>query len=188
MLRNMRLLLTIGVLACGLAVPASAAGVDPMKLVLQQVDVPQGYELNKDESLRTSNSFVSSQQESRTIVVRSGRLTGYLIQYTNYGPPGWRHVLSSVDVFRTPAGAKRFFDWRLKRHRSDFAGPTARGPESLGDAAWAYSARSLGPGSTVFWREGRVVAVVSCRVMAGHQRVALEMARKQQRRIAAALR
>jgi hypothetical protein len=44
------------------------------------------------------------------------------------------------------------------------------------------------PATFVIWREGRVTALVVCQLMNGHRKLALALARTQQRRIAAALR
>jgi hypothetical protein len=58
----------------------------------------------------------------------------------------------------------------------------------LGDEARVYTTGAPDEGTAVVWRHGRVVAFVSCTEMARHRALCLAQARKQQRRIAAALR
>ena len=51
-----------------------------------------------------------------------------------------------------------------------------------------YSSSSPDGGTVVIWRYSRVVAWVMCQEMAAHRKLAIALARKQQQRIAAALR
>ena len=165
------------------AVPSSAASVSPKLCVLTQADVPQGYVLDKDNSLPLSKATVdrASNEESR-LLRRIGFMGAYLGTYLNTSPPKWRFIHSGAFVFRAADGASELVrTWRTK-------GPTpfsGRGERiRLGDEAWFYkdSAKS---GSAVVWRHGRVVAYVSCTEMANHRALALTLARKQQRRIVA---
>jgi hypothetical protein len=63
-----------------------------------------------------------------------------------------------------------------------------RNPTAIGAEGWVYTARSLDTGTLVLWRYGRVVALLACQEMTSHRSLALSLARKQQRRIAGALR
>jgi hypothetical protein len=58
----------------------------------------------------------------------------------------------------------------------------------IGTRARVYSGRSPEVGTFVIWRHARVVAWVHCQEMSGHRRLAVALARAQQRRIAAAVR
>jgi hypothetical protein len=55
----------------------------------------------------------------------------------------------------------------------------------FGEEAWLYRSPSDNA-TTIVWRSRNVVAYVSCEEMAGQRALALQLARKQQRRIALA--
>jgi hypothetical protein len=182
---QMRLLTLIAVCAAALALPAHAAEVDPQRLVLQEDDVPKGYQLDEDNTLALPNSVLRrARPEMRSIIARSGRVNGQATRYTNYGPPHWRYIVSWVDVFRTPQGAKLYYDWYLQLLRREGSGSFRPAKPPVGDAGVEQSG---GRKTAIVWREGRAVAILSCQLMNGHRKLAHALARSQQRRIAAAL-
>jgi hypothetical protein len=187
----MRLLLAAGFAAALLAAPTYAAGIDPLKLVLQESEVPRGYQHDEDNSGPLPNALLrGAQPERRDIIARAGRVDGYATRYVNYGPPHWRYVVSWVDVFRTSRGAKLYFDWSVERLRRETPGRLQ--PVVIGDGGLVQSrmpsADPDDPATFVIWREGRVTALVVCQLMNDHRKLALALARIQQRRIAATLR
>jgi hypothetical protein len=172
-----------------LALPSSAAGVDPRLFVLHQIDVPARYEFDEDNSLLVPGArarLAGLPDESARVLVRLGFVNGYVARYTNYDPPRWRYVNSVAFVFRDAKGARGYMPLLVK---SGFAQGSwrSRGID-LGDEALLYSSGSRSTGTAVVWRYGRVVAYVSCSQMTEHRALALAQARKQQRRIAAELR
>jgi hypothetical protein len=171
-----------------LAAPASAAQIKPRGLVLQQADVPAHYVLDKDNTMAFSYAQFAGRPDAPKIIESSGFVAGYFAKYRNTDPPRWRDISSASYLFRQPLGATRYLMWM--RHALEHQhGPTfSRSRIDVGAEAWAYTARSRDAGSLVLWRTGRVVALVACQEMSGHRSLALSLARKQQRRIAEALR
>jgi hypothetical protein len=165
------------------AVPSSAASVSPKLYALNQADVPKGYFFDKDNSMLLSKATVDrgSNEESR-LLRRIGFMGAYLGTYLNTSPPKWRFIHSGAFVFRAASGARELVrTWRTKSP-TPFNG---RGkPIRLGDEAWFYK-ESEKSGSAVVWRDGRVVAYVSCTEMVNHRALTLALARKQQARIVA---
>ena len=178
-----------GLLAASvLAVPASAASVDPRVLVLHQIDVPARYFFDEDNSLLIPTPLVGSlgKEPVYRALRRNGFVSGYFARFVNSGPPRWRYVDSAAFVFRQPQGARGYLPWMVKSGLPQ-SGGRAR-PINLGDEALLYASNSREIGTAVIWRHGRVVAYVHCSQMTEHRALALAHARKQQRRIAAALR
>jgi len=175
----MRAVLGAVVIAVVLALPASAASLDPKGLVLHQIDVPTGYLLDESQSLVLPGDFA-----------RSGRLTGYYALYRNTSPPYWRTIVSVSHVFRRPEGARTFLRMLDREARRESTGSLERRSVDIGAQGWIYTVRAPDRITVVVWRHGRVVAQVncSCSKTSGKQALALALARKQQRRIAAALR
>ncbi len=187
----MRVAAALTILAATLAVPASAANVSPIELVLRQIEVPPQYQLDEDNSFAIPNAYLAAKPEGRRIVARSGRLGGYYARYTNYGSaasPRWRYVNSAADVFRRPDGAAVYLTWYEKQLRKELTGPMKRTSANIGTMARVYSSSSPDDGTVVIWRYSRVVAWVMCQEMTNHRRLAIALARKQQQRIAAAVR
>lgn len=183
----MRWLVAALVAAAVLALPASAAGVDPRLFALRQVDVPARYVFDEDNSLLIRRALLAGvPDESARALVRYGFVSGYLARYTNYDPPRWRYVNSVAFVFRQPQGARSYMPLLVKSWFAQASGRSRR--IDLGDEALLYSSGSRTTGTAVLWRYGRVVAYVSCSQMTEHRALALAHARKQQRRIAAELR
>jgi hypothetical protein len=92
-----------------------------------------------------------------------------------------------VLVFGRVAGATAYLEWLEGTIRKKGPRETRRSASHLGDGPWMYTTSSLDTGTLVFWRHGRVVAHVGCRQMTNHRRLAVALARKQQRRLLAAL-
>jgi len=163
------------------AVPSSAASVNPKLYALSQADVPKGYDFDKDNSLLLSKALVdrASNEESR-LLRRLGFGGANIAAYLNTSPPKWRFVHSGAFIFRAANGARAFVRTARRTGLTPFA---RRGDRiQLGDEAWLYKDTAEG-GSAVAWRQGRVVAFVSCTEMADHRALALTLARTQQRRI-----
>jgi hypothetical protein len=184
---RMRWLLALAAAAV-LALPASAAGVDPRLFVLRQIDVPPRYDFDEDNSLLIPSGarLAGVPDESAKALVRLGFVGGYIARYTNYGPPRWRYVNSVAFVFREAKGARSYLPLMVKSGFAQGGGRARR--VNLGDEALLYSSSSRSTGTAIIWRHGRVVAYVSCSQMTEHRALALAQARKQQRRIAAELR
>ena len=89
------LLLALAAVAV-LALPSSAAGVDPRLFVLHQIDVPARYEFDEDNSLLMPDRarLAGLPDESARVLVRLGFVNGFFARYTNYDPPRWRYVNS----------------------------------------------------------------------------------------------
>ena len=177
---------TLG-LAAVLAVPAGAAAVDPTALVLRQADVPAGFRVVPDQSgIRSNREISKAGPEHRRQVERSGRVTGLFRLWQRRAPGVFVLVGSLADVCRDARGATAWLAWldaraRLQSTQTHLRRRVVR----IGDEGWAYSTTRLGGTALVGWRRGRVVALVSTSGLGLGK--ALDLARRQQRRIAAAL-
>jgi hypothetical protein len=75
---SMRVVPLLLVLFGMVALPASAASVDPKALVIRPSDVPAGYVLQRSESgLRTNEQEAKESPEAARVFRRFGRVTGY---------------------------------------------------------------------------------------------------------------
>jgi hypothetical protein len=175
--------LVVGLAVASLAVPASAAVVDPRPFVLSQRDVPRGYLFDEDNSLLLSRAMVDrGTDEAARLLRRLGFQGAYFATYLNTAPPKWRFIHSGAYVFRDVSGARGFVRFARRTGLTPFH---QRGRRlDLGDEAWRSS---TGDGTAVVWRTRRVVAYVSCSEMVRHRALATAHARKQQRIIAARL-
>jgi hypothetical protein len=179
---------TLGVVVTALllvlAIPAGAASVDPKTLVLARSDLPAGYRLDRDESgLRTNERESKDGREARELVVRSGRITGYEATW------GKREITldSRADLCRRSSGARILFDFVVQEMRKSGIKGLRRAPAGVGADSWIYSGgdAQVSGFALVVWRYDRVFAGI---VGVGLSRtLGLELARKQQRRIARAL-
>ena len=170
---------------------ASAANVAPIELVLRQIEVPPGYQLDEDNSFAIPNAYLAAKPEGRRMVARTGRLSGYYARYTNYGSaasPRWRYVNSAADVFRRPDGRGGVPDLvrQADQKRADRARQAHFG--DIGTTARVYSSSSADDGTVVIWRYSRVVASVRCQEMTAPSEARDRARANQQQRIAAALR
>jgi len=175
------------VAAAALALPASAASIQPKLLVLRAGDVPARYFFDKDNAMTLFPSDLGTSVDRRRILARSGFVTAYVELFRNTDPPRWRSINSAAYVFRSAAGARIFLAWLDKGVRKETGGTVQRRPVGLGDEGWSYVSSSREDGTQVVWRVGRVLAVLGCEQMTGHQGLALLLAREQQRRLATAL-
>lgn len=176
----MRAVFVAVVIAVGLALPAAAAEIDPRALVDNR-DVPAGFRLDRDESgIRSNAAEAKNDPRLPTLFRRWGRLTGYEVEYDR----GMATIRARADVFRRPAGARQLLDWYDREVRKaglkDFRRTAAR----VGAEGWIYRAEFPTAATIVVWRHGRVFAGVLGEGVT-HERT-LELARAQQRRIAAA--
>lgn len=167
------------VCAAALVSAASAGNVDPRALVLQQRDVPAGFERDHAQSGALPNDDVRF-SDAKAFVTRSGRVGGYLAQFVERDRG--IGLQSRVDLFRRPAGARMMLA-RVYDRWQQLASTDPYGRVRIGTEGWVFG----GPVDTiVFWRSGRTFAWVLGVNMTRQPTLAL--ARKQQRRIAAVLR
>ena len=184
----MRLLaLSLGVLV--VAVPASAAVVDPQALVLRQGDVPSRFTVDPRESRVTSNEFHSRHGLGK-LVARTGRVTGYRRVF-RVGDSRVNVIQSGVDVFRDPAGPRIMLardDAEIRRINRKVGVINAYGREKagLGSASWVYWSGYPGYYVFVVWCQGRLQGWINSWDVG--REGTLKLARIQQRRMAAALR
>jgi hypothetical protein len=178
-MRTAVLMLALWVLVAG----AAGATVDPSALVLRASDVPRAYTLDRTESgLRTNEQETRNEPELRKLYQRARRVTGYEVEYVNRG----NQIGARVDLFRGSDGARVVLQWfGAEMQKAGIKGLVRTGA-SIGDESWVYSARSPAPFAIVAWRYGRAFSGVAATGLS-RARV-LELARVQQRRIAAALR
>ncbi len=171
-----------------LALPASAASVDPSKLVLRPVDVPAGFQLDRRGVLTNAEESAGAPRLA-AFFRRTGRVSGFeAIFETKEGGPLGPSIESRTDIYERTSGARAhlgYIDGEMKR--SGIRRLT-RAKADIGAEAWVYAARGAGSGgyTLVAWRYRRVFAgVLSLDVSKART---LALARVQQRRIAAALR
>ena len=175
----MRRLLILVLAAAALAVPASAAEIEPSRLVLHRADVPAGFQLDRAKSgPRTNAADARANPALRSLFARAGRIAGYVADYKR----GDHDINSRADLFRAPKGAGMLFAYFDRMMRSQ---GVIRSEASLGAQARVYSAPALGL-ALYAWRRGPVFAGLATTGLPRAQ--ALKLARAQDRRIAAALR
>lgn len=163
---------------------ASAAAPSPSALVLQQTDVPEGFELVRDESgVRTNEAEGRMSSEARAFFVRWKRVTGYQAVWER----GSRAKLEArSDLFRTAAGAEALLELTDREWRGSGISGQSRSSLRIGTSGVVYWSGGSVRQTLVLWRHGRVFSGLNGFVLSRAQVIAL--ARKQQRRIAAALR
>lgn len=178
----MRLLLATAVVLL-LAVPAAAGEVSPKLLVLQQADVPSGFQLDRDESgLRSNEHEAKGNRRLRDLIRRWERVTGYEAVFDRHDAS----ISSRAEVFRTPEGAGRLIAYVVAEMKKSGIRGLHRSPLRIGKDGWLYGGKDAASTfNLAFWRHGRVFAGVAAYGVAKPRTVAL--ARAQQRRIAAAL-
>jgi hypothetical protein len=179
MMRPMRLALCTVLLVLA-AAPALAAGVDPTALALRQADVPAGFALDRSESGVRSNAVEAKQSaEAGRFFARWHRVTGHQTVWRR----GEQRIEARADVFATAVGSRKLLEWSdLQARRSGIAG-VERARVRIGAAGgWMYRGGSY---RVAIWRYRQVWAGVGGRHITSA--LVLELARKQQRRIAKAL-
>jgi len=159
---------------------ASAGDIDPTTLGLRQGDVPRGFRADPDDTgVRTNAQEIREFPESRPVITRFGRLTGYQAMFRR----GSSRIQARADVFRTVGGARGFLAWiDLEWRKAGLAGQRrARAPIGTeGRISWSPQGHAV-----VLWRHGHVFGGVLA-LGVGRDR-ALDLARAQERRIEAAL-
>ena len=181
MMRGMRLVLCF-LVAASIATSALAAGVDPSALALRETDVPAGFTLDRSESGVRSNAVEAKESsEAGRFFARWHRLTGYQTVWER----GEQRIEARSDVFASPEGSQKLLEWADHELRLSGIKGLSRARIDIGAGGWIYRGGFDGQ-TVVIWRYRHVWAGV------GGTRITspltLELARRQQRRIAAALR
>ncbi len=167
-----------------LAVPASAADLDPRMLVLRSTDVPAGFVLDREDTgVRTNEKEAGANRQTRALIARLGRVTGYEAEWDR--DRDLEVILSRADVFRTRAGARMLLNEYATGFRTSGIKGLRRTAVRIGDEGQVYHGGADSRLTWVSWRSGRVSAIVAGWGIARSATIAL--ARAQQRRIAAAL-
>ena len=179
----MRLLPFLLFAAAVLALPASAAEINPKTLVLQQADVPSGFRPDLQASgVRTNASESRRSGELRALLARSGRVTGYEAEFDGRDAT----IRSRTDLFRRPEGARMMLIWVDKQARLSGLKGLKRARVGVGAESWIYWQASASSSAVAIWRYGAAFAGVQGLGLS--KAGVLALARKQQRRVAAALR
>ena len=182
----MRLVFVVVAVAAVLPQAVGAASVDPKDLTLSELDAPARYTFDPSDSGGFSRAdFAGSQAGEARKLVRSGFVGLYVARYMNTDPPRYRYVTSGAYLFRSAAGARSTLASQFRSTAGGGYGPARR--IKLGDDGWVRTSTSRETGTVVFWRHGRVLAFMICSEMTQHRALAVALARKQQRRIAAKL-
>lgn len=182
----MRVLLGALVVAAVVPQAAGAASVAPRDLTLFELDAPASYLFDASNSGGFSRAdFAGAQTGEAGKLVRAGFVGLYVARYMNTDPPRYRFVTSGAYLFRGAAGARTTLVSQFRSPAGGGFGPARR--IRLGDEGWVRTSTSPGTGTVVFWRHGRVLAFMICSDMTRHRTLAVDLARKQQRRIASRL-
>jgi len=110
-------LVALAVGALVIAMPASAAGVDPRALVLRQDALPAGYLADRHESQVTTNESYTSPPGLSKVVVKSGRVTGYRCAF-RHRTSKTKAVNAGVDLFRSRNAPVRSSPGRTRTNES----------------------------------------------------------------------
>jgi len=173
--------LLVGLLV--LSSPAGAASVDPSTLVLRPSDVPSGFRVDRSQTgVRTNEREARNDPRLPALFRRWGRVTGYEIEFDRAGAL----INSRADVFRSDRGAAGLLAWFDREVRVQGQPPARRIRVEIGAGGWLYRGKQPEPFALVVFREGRVFGGVAG--IRDARKLVVGLARKQQRRIAAALR
>jgi hypothetical protein len=165
---------------------AGAASVDPRDLTLFELDAPARYLFDPSNSAGLSRAALAASQNAAARQLARGGFVGmYVARYMNTDTPRWRFVTSGAYVFRRAAGARSTLVSQFRSTAGGGFGPARR--IRLGDEGWVRTSSARDTGTIVFWRHGRVLALVVCSDMTRHRALAEELARKQERRITSRL-
>jgi hypothetical protein len=156
------------------------AAVQPRLLVLQRSDVPPQYEF------RPGSSGDIRAVGAPDALARPGLLGGFYATYWR-GDTSERTIVSAAYFYRSSSAAKAAFAAIEREVRRNAPRSLQRKRTGIGDGGWIYTDRTQDPGTAVVWRFDRVLAVLNCSSPTGHEKLAPALARKQQRRIAAAV-
>jgi hypothetical protein len=169
----------IAFLAVVLVASASAASVDPKRLVFPASSVPAGFRFDPKETGLRSTERDGVYPQARLYFARWKRVVGYQARFLR----GSSRIETRSDVFRTAAGARQMLAWvDLETRKAGFSGQR-RAPLSIGRGGWIHS---VGDSYTiVIWRQGRIFAGVLAAGISRSRTIGL--ARAQERRIGAEL-
>jgi hypothetical protein len=174
--------LVLAILALTLALPASAAQVDPRALVLGPADVPSGFRLDREDSgVRSNELEVKEFPETRSFLARWKRVTGYQASYRRQ----IARIEARADLFRTSGGARALLEWADREWRKSGISGHKRSVIGIGAEGSVYWHGGRLQQTLVLWRHGRVFSGVYALGIPRAKTLAL--ARTQQRRIASAL-
>ena len=176
----MRATCIIAFLAVVLVASASAASVDPKRLVFPASSVPTGFRVDPSQTgLRSTERYARAYPQARLYFSRWNRVVGYQARFLR----GSSTLETRSEVFRTAAGARQMLAWiDLETRKAGFSGQR-RAPLSIGSGGWIHW---VGDSYTVvIWRQGRVFAGV--RAAGVYRSRTIGLARAQARRIAAEL-
>ena len=153
-----RLLLATAVVLL-LAVPAAAEEVSPKLLVLQQADVPSGFQFDRDDSgLRSNEHEAKGNRRLRDLIRRWERVTGYEAEFDRHDAS----ISSRAEVFRTPEGAGRLIAYVVAEMKKSGIRGLHRSPLRIGRDGWLYGGKDASSTfNLAFWRHGRVFAGVA---------------------------
>jgi hypothetical protein len=170
----------IAFLAVFLVASASAASVDPKRLVFPASSVPAGFRVDPSQTgLRSTERDVREYPQARLYFARWKRVVGYQARYLR----GSAKIETRSDVFRTAEGARQMLAWvDLETRKAGLSGQR-RAPLSIGSEGrihWVGDSYTF-----VIWRQGRVFAGVLAAGISRSRTIGL--ARAQERRIAAEL-
>ena len=178
--KGMRLVLCFAVFAL-VAAQALAASVDPSVLALRQADVPAGFTLDRSDSgVRSNASEAKESPEAKRFFARWHRLTGYQTVWHRRE----QRIEARADVFASAAGSQKLLGWADRQLRLSGIKGLERVRVRVGAGGWMYRGGFDGQ-AVVIWRYRHVWAGIGVRRIS--PTLTLDLARKQQRRIAAAL-
>jgi hypothetical protein len=181
MMRGMRPVVC-SVLVALVAAPALASGVDPSALALRQADVPAGFTLDRSQSGARSNAIEAKESpDAGRFFARWHRVTGYQTVWKRRD----QRIEARADVFTNAAGSEKLLAWTDREVRRSGIKGISRARARIGAGGWIYRGGFEGQ-TVVIWRYRHVWAGVGGRAMGSA--LTLDLARRQQRRIAAALR
>jgi hypothetical protein len=181
MMSRMRRLAVVSFLALVVVLPSAAAAIDPRSLVLGERELPAGFRVDPSDAGVLTNVAEGRRHPGwLTLFRRWGRLTGYQAAYE-------RDVSGKVevraDLFRGAAGARSLFGLMMSEVETSSSFHT-RVRVAIGDEGVLYGASS--DFNLVLWRRGRVFSYLQG-IRLPRSRT-LDLARAQDRKIAAALR
>jgi hypothetical protein len=182
MMSRMRRLAVVSLLALVVALPTSAATVDPRSLVLGQRELPAGFRVDPSDAGVLTNAAEGRRHPGwLTRFRRWERLTGYQAAYERADSG---KVEVRADLFRATAGARSMFGLMMREVEGSTYTIQTRAPVTIGQEGVIYG--SSADFNLVLWRRGRVFSYLQGIDLPRSR--TLDLARAQDRKIAAALR
>jgi hypothetical protein len=149
----MRVAVLALLVACVVPLPASAASIEPQRLVFTAAAVPVGFHLAPRET-GIPASVRDTTDAMRARLARWGRQTGYQAVYRR----GAARIESRADVFRNADGARRILaSIDLESRKAGFRGQR-RASLAIGSGGFVHWV--AGGYTVVIWRQGRVFSGV----------------------------